>query len=409
MGRSIGDPLGFAQATLSGASSALNLLFGAQGDIWDIQESAYGHAGGSGNVVAGNEDLSNLVVFHVFQSRQDWGGSVSQVQDQGGRRKIPFAFPYRDGQTTDDLGRRAQAFEFGIVLHGPLYMRGLNRLIRELEDPRPGILIHPVRGRLDCVAESWTITHQSEQTQAVTLSVRFIEHNFDVTFEKKETPTTKSFLTEAVKFISTLNKIVTDIESTVIAAQSVINALKAATLAYQENYQSALVRLNATFNRSGSEDLPGLFPTNTDSRYTVGSAVSDPYEGIPVDELEASTASALAAQQAVDVVQKNRALMNALIAQLSAAGDGQGALEFYDQIKDLKAGAISMQNALEAGLKSNNARVKKYTVPREMSLREATFLNGLEVDRVIELELLNPDLLSVNLVAKDTILKVPSV
>jgi hypothetical protein len=42
-----------------------------------------------------------------------------------------------------------------------------------------------------------------------------------------------------------------------------------------------------------------------------------------------------------------------------------------------------------------------------MSLREAAFLNGVAPNRVQELDLLNPFLLSTNFIAKGTSIKVP--
>ncbi len=96
--------------------------------------------------------------------------------------------------------------------------------------------------------------------------------------------------------------------------------------------------------------------------------------------------------------------LGAVIASIDANG---GSLELFDTNLDLKQTAVQMQDVLEKGIASSQAQIIDYTTPQEMSIREVAFANGLSVQRVQDIDLLNPDLLSVNFIAKGTQVKVP--
>ena len=420
---------GFAKLTLSTASSALTALTGASADKWDIEEGAYGHPADSGprqkqeknllerfaaNVVeslgfGGSGAPEGFVLFHVFKSSVEYHGAVDEITDEGGKRKVPFEFPYVDGQTTEDLGRKGERFTVNILLHGPTYMTAYKKLIKEFEDPKPGTMIHPVRGRLKCVAADWTTTHRSSERQAVALRVVFLEHNFDVAFDKVD-DTTKSALAQAIGFLAKIANVVNKIDSNISVVQSFKNFAIAAAQQYQAAYQDNLVRINKSFNTGQSDDLPALIPTSTGASQTeFPTAISpnDAFTGVDETALETTTIAALAAQQAIDEVKALREQLNELIGTLSDVNDGQGSLIFYDEILDLKRSGIAIQNALELGIQSSNATILNYSVPRIMTLREVCFENGLSVDRAYELEKLNPSLLSTNKIDAGTVLKVP--
>jgi hypothetical protein len=63
---------GFAQATLSGASNALNLLTGLNTDKWNIQEGSYSHPDLPGH--------NPPVLFHIFKTNADYSGAVDNIQ-----------------------------------------------------------------------------------------------------------------------------------------------------------------------------------------------------------------------------------------------------------------------------------------------------------------------------------------
>lgn len=385
---------------LSGASSVLNQFTGLNADQWDIQEAAYGHPPGK---------LAKFLTFTMFG---DFTGAVSRVQDSWSRRVIPFEFPYIDGQTTDDLGRAGESFDFDVLIFGPNYYQAYKALMKEFNDPRPGTLVHPVRGRMTVRPKSVTVTHANDSRQAVALRVTFLEHNFEVSFQDKK-PSTKSALATAVAFISTIANLVNTIDSDLTVLSQVRQLIKGGMGQYQANYTQALVAINVSFNGGSSTDLPGLLPNNpgqTSTSFPSAETPNDPFSGTTPSDIVSQQSPTLAALQAQDLIVALRNQLTSLIETMEGASGGQGALIYYDQILALKQSSISIQSALELSLQSSNATIKEYTVPAGvvMSIREVCFANGISVDRSYELELLNPSISSLNYISAGTVLQVPS-
>ncbi len=390
----------FAKLTLSSASNALTQLAGLSASEWDIEEGAYGHPDANPS--------QPVVLFHVFRSPLDYGGAVDSITDQGGRRKVPFVFPYVDGQTTDDLGRKGEAFEINILLHGPNYRKAYTRLLKELNDARPGTLVHPVRGRVKVAAQDWTVTHSSDHRQAVALKVSFIEHNFDVSFQRVsvlQQNTVKSAITNALSYVGKIAAVITKVQANITVVQN-FKTLATATLNdYSALFGSTLTKLNKTFSDGDTSDLPALLPVNSGIDSFPVAGTKDPFSETTAI-VQAESVATLAAQQAIDVVKALRIQLNETIEIFGTITEGE--LIFHDEILELKRSSIAMQETLELGLQSSRAAIASYTLPRVMSLREVAFANGLTPDRAGEIELLNPSILSTNMVARGTILKVPT-
>ena len=392
-----------------GASTLLTSLTGAIAQSWDIQESSYGHNG-------------KQVLFHVFKTSTDYDAAVDNVQDNGGRRKIPVVFPYKDGQSTDDLGRKGTSFDFNILIFGPNYKAQYQKLLQEFNDPTPGTLVHPVNGQMTVVAEDWLVTHQSEKKQAVALRVRFIEHSFSVDYStvplSKNVP---SALTSAIAFVAAISKAIAFVQSVENIASNTKNLVASLLAQYQTNYGKNLSNLNQTFNASGSVNgiggslIPGLSPTVSGQDPTLfsvaGSPSNDAFQNttpIVTTQNSQQLTAALASQQAVDAISALRTQLEGFIEQIEATENGQGSLIFYDQILTLQQSAISIQDVLELGLQTSNNKIVTYMTPRDMSVREVCFANNLSPDSSYDLEVLNPNLLSLNLIPKGTIVEVPT-
>lgn len=400
----LGTASGFAKATLSsaqngisGASSVLNQIAGLNNEKWDIEESAYGH------------DPKKLVVFHVFKSVLDYNGAVDQVEDTISRRVVPFKFPYKDGQTTEDLGREGETIDFNILIFGQNYYQAYTTLLKEFNNPAPATLLHPVRGPMTVKFHEARVVHKSSERQAVAIHAKFVEHTFDVSF-KSSVPTTKSLLAKAVGFISSINGVLTAVQSNLAAFSVIQKSLSTSVSGYQSTYTQALVALNTTFNSGSSTDLPSLLPTNQGNSTSFPTAVApnDPFAGTKSQDISALQSPVLSASQARDQVSSVRATLSQLISDMEAAANGQGALIFYDQILTLRESGIALQQALELGIQTSNASVKNFTTPSVMSVREVCFENGITPDRSQELITLNPSLLSANLIPVGTILLVPT-
>jgi prophage DNA circulation protein len=392
------------QNLVGGAGTVLQSLTGAIKNSWDIQEGSYGHDG-------------RQVLFHVFKTAtDDFQAAVGSVTDTGGHRKIPVVFPYVDGQSTDDLGRKGESFDVEILLFGPNYKSQYEELLLELDDPRPGILVHPVRGQIEVAAEDWVVTHASDKTQAVALKVRFIEHNFSVDYST--TPIAKnvpSALTSAIGFLGKIADIITAVQSVEFVLANTKNLVASLISQYQGSYGSALAALNRTFNPDSSATIPGLSPTVTGQSaqtFNVTTTFDDVFTGTEsVNQSQGQSqqlTAALATQQAIDLVSALRIFLEASIIEIEATENGQGALIFYAEILVLKQSAEAMQDVLELGIQTSNNQIIGYTLPRNMSVREVCFANGLSPDNSYDVEVLNPELLTLNDIPKGTIVQVPT-
>lgn len=390
----LAKPADFAKLTLSNASSLANLLSGGTVEVWDVQETSYGH-----------ENFQ--VKFHIFETPADYDAGVSGVDDKGGRRKAIFRFPYRDGQTTDDLGSQGREFEIKAIIHGKTYKTALKKLLFQLDQPQPGELIHPINGKIKVVPLDWNVTHSSESVQAAMITIKFITHDFEVSFDnsKKVIPKTfKNAISAAVGFFAKIDNVLNKVTSNILAATQLKNAAIAAIKSYKDLFNTSLQKMNATFNSDGtSTDIPALNPTNTGGVFPVAGSLNSVLQSIPDSAITSNISIALGTQQATDNVKQLIANLNATIVVMS---DGDGAILFRDEILELKRSALAVQATLELGIQSSQAQIRNYKLPRLMSVREVCFANNLSLERVYDLEVLNPNLESLNFIPKGTIVKV---
>lgn len=396
----------FARATNSFGSSILQLFTGRGESAWVLEEGAY----------QSGVNPAKKVIFHVFRSALDYDGAVDQISDKGGRRKAKFVFPFLDGQLTEDLGRKPETFEVNILLHGGNYMNAFNELMTILNEPAPGTLIHPVRGKIICAMEEYDILHEEKSRKAVAIRLTLIEHNLGAmalqTRKDTSAPSKLSKLTETFKRIETA---INNVQGVVFLSQSTKNLITQNLQAFQEAFGQLTGNMNATFNSGGN--IPALLPTQLGglqdgsgnivaNGVTIARSPADPFVNLPSNLTSQNLQTALAIEQLAKDVDERRSDIADLVEELSDAGNGQGSLEFFDDIIGLRQTANELQEAYEAGKQSSQVRIVRYVTPRAMSIREIAFINGLRPDDGIEIALLNPELESLNLVPKDTELKV---
>lgn len=407
----LGTAAGFQAATMSsassavsGVSSALNLLTGLNLSNWNIQEAAFGHP------------PSNLVVFNVFKAKVDYSAGVDQVQDNIARRLAVFEFPYVDGQTTDDLGRKGESYDFNIIIYGPNYYAAYLSLIKEFNNPLPGTLVHPVRGRMIVKFKNAQVIHKSAERQAVTLRATFIEHNFEASFVAPSA-TTKSALSKAVSFIGAISSVITSIQSNTAAigvlgqvANSVISGITGSVTSFNSVFTNALVAINTSFNAGSSADLPALLPVTpgTGTAFTVAESPNDPTSALTPAQIQAIQSPVLTPSQANDMVAAVWTQANNLIEMMESANRGQGALIFYSQILVIRQSVVALAQSLASALQSSNANILTYMTPRLMSVREVCFANNVPVDNFQQVLLLNPSILSANYIPQGITLQVPN-
>lgn len=409
----LNDPLDFAKLTAATPSDLYKDITNGGVENWQLLEGSY-KAVGSANPP---------VLFHIFKSKSAYQGALSTIQDSGGRRKVKYMFPYMDGQTTDDLGRRPEGFSLDILLFGSDYLRGLTLLLNEFNKPVPGDLVHPVRGTIRCVVEDVQLTHKNDQRKAVSISVKFIEHNFTLGAfgDLKNPKSLNAALSKALDAFQAITDALNAVQAKIDIATGTRNLISTLLNKYSNRFLGNLTDINTTFNKSGSSSLPGLMRTNngglvnssnqlTSTTFPVAGSPSDPFLNVPTAQTQTTIeSSALAVPRITKEVNATRADANTIITEMKATLNGQGSLEFHDEILGLKQSTILLQDALEQGVKSSNAQVKTFTTTKVMTLREIAYANGIDVSRVIEIDLLNTELPSTNFVDKGTSVKVPLV
>jgi hypothetical protein len=383
------NPFDFAKATLSTGAGQLadfsDVLEGRDPALWDIQEGSY-----------------NGVLFHVFTSKSSYQAGLSASVDTGGRRKVYYMFPYQDGQTSDDLGRKPETFQMDILIHGQRYLTGLRNLITQFQKPQPGVLIHPVMGELRCVVQDYTLTHNHEHRKAAELRVTFAEHNFEISrLTQTKDNTLFGALSAAIAGINAIEQTVTRIQTFVGIATSVRNRALTRLSTLKAGYATLLTNINTSFNGDAA-GIPSLLPVNQGgNRGSDGELVTDIFR-TAANTISETTAQALAIEQLIKDTNTIRADIAGSIVELKSID----ALEFYAEILDLRKSAVLIQQALEAAVSSSQPRVINYTTPRLMSIREVAFANGVALSRIQDLDLLNPSLESTNFIPKGVMLKV---
>lgn len=399
----------FARATNSFGGSILQQFSGRGASAWILEEGAY----------KSGVNPDNEIIFHVFRTAQDYNGAVDRISDSGGRRKAKFEFPYMDGQLTEDIGRKAETFDVNIILHGGNYLAAFNRLFEILNEPVPGNLVHPVRGEIRCAYESHEIIHEEKSRKAVAIRLVFIEHNIDAfklaTLPLQNNKSAKSKISKLADAFQKIENTISKVQGVVFLVQSLKNTIKSRLADFNTAYGKLTGNMNATFNPGGN--IPGLKPVTQGglldadgnvvaASTTIVASPFDPFANLPVSLTTTSLQTALAIEQLAKDVTANRQEIAGIITDLETAGDGQGSHEFFDNIIDFRGIANDLQDAYEAGKQSSQAQVIKYTTPRIMSVREVAFANGLTPDDGIQIAYLNPELDSLNKIAKGTMLRI---
>jgi prophage DNA circulation protein len=346
-------------------------------------------------------------------------------------------------------------------------MDGLNALITEFDKPTPGVLTHPIYGDLACVPEEVTFTHQNDQRKAVALHVTFIEHNFTVG-DFKDDPASasnlKNALSKALMVFAAIDTAINTVNASILMVKGVKNILNQYLNIFKQTQAKTLTQMNIAFNSAGgSTDIPALLPVNvggtgvatttSGAAVTVASApgaakqaslgstssfattgvgdagnapitgitstvvssnfpttysISDAFNGVPAAQLQNLSQQTLTAIFATQMIKQVSVIFTQLGSIIQLIEDNGAYLEQYDTVLSLRQTAILIQSVLETGIASSSATLIMYTVPWVMSLREVAWANGIPPDRVQDLDILNPTLLSINYIAAGTVLQVPS-
>lgn len=101
---------------------------------------------------------------------------VISTDDDAERAHARHEYPYQDGGDVEDMGRHVRLFKLRAIIFGDDYEQRLQKLIAALDEPGPGVLVHPVFGNIDhALACGYRIRHHAEEVDSCTISLDFEE------------------------------------------------------------------------------------------------------------------------------------------------------------------------------------------------------------------------------------------
>ncbi|WP_423197454.1 DNA circulation N-terminal domain-containing protein [Cupriavidus sp. H19C3] len=98
-----------------------------------------------------------------------------RTRDSASRDVARHAYPYMDGEDTEDQGRRGRRSNISAIFFGPDYETRLQTFIKALDQLGSGELIHPVFGSIKAQVMDYDIEHEADSVDACTVSIDFLE------------------------------------------------------------------------------------------------------------------------------------------------------------------------------------------------------------------------------------------
>lgn len=100
---------------------------------------------------------------------------VDAADGQFGRRQVTHEYPMRDQPYVEDLGRRAREITVEAFVLGVDYMTSRDALIRAVEQPGPGTLVHPYLGTMRVSVTQCRVRESSRNGGMATFTLTFVE------------------------------------------------------------------------------------------------------------------------------------------------------------------------------------------------------------------------------------------
>lgn len=109
------------------------------------------------------------------------GFQTVDAEQRVGRRTVLNEYPQRDLPFTEDLGRRARQYVVEAYVLGEDYLQRRDALIRAIEEPGPGQLVHPRWGVLKVAVQDYVSVKESQREGGMArFSITFVEHGDNV-------------------------------------------------------------------------------------------------------------------------------------------------------------------------------------------------------------------------------------
>lgn len=405
--------------------------------IWNLQQGSFttgnsgsGILGAIGNFLGGGQTVTFYVENAIGQFPNQIT-AIDTISDSGGRRLAAYEYPYVDGTTYQDLGRKGERFVMNIKFFGSNYQILFKNFIEVVtKNNQLGTLNHPVRGTFPARFLEWEFVHRHDEWNSVTIKATFVEDNINQTSALNIFDSINSSLRNGLQVLSSVSSAI----STALAeAKALLNfptseltLLQTALAGVAFTVSNLLGQLAATYSTDATitavlangVSTGGILQANSG---TVTATTANPTGQVPpvYQAGFSSTAQATIAANLASFVNSNQvtpqqALFNAnqaltqiaaAVAQVNSLLGNQG----YSVVLQYRILAVQIQNVTQAAIANILTQVTLYTVPFNMSLRMVAYLNGLPPDSQNNIENLNPYIQSVNYIAAGTIIQVPAI
>lgn len=93
----------------------------------------------------------------------------------GGRRVVSHEYPNRDVPYVEDLGAKQRSFSLTAFVVGTDYMTKRDSLIKALEAPGIGVLIHPYLGTMNVMVSTYSMDESNDNGGMASFSIEFVQ------------------------------------------------------------------------------------------------------------------------------------------------------------------------------------------------------------------------------------------
>lgn len=93
--------------------------------------------------------------------------------EEGGKKTVSHEYPNTDFRYTEELGRLPSKFSMNAFVHGNDAIDQAESLIRALDTPGIGVLIHPIYGRLQVKSTTWSRSTSETEMGEIKFSLNF--------------------------------------------------------------------------------------------------------------------------------------------------------------------------------------------------------------------------------------------
>jgi len=94
--------------------------------------------------------------------------------------------PFKDGDRVKDLGRGARRIPMQVVVFGANYEIELQNILRAVNTPGAGELVHPIYGGLNVVSSTGEVKHHAERPDYAEISLLFVEDTPESEFFERQ-------------------------------------------------------------------------------------------------------------------------------------------------------------------------------------------------------------------------------